>query len=322
MCSSADQYTYYLNNSNATYVAVQDICSVVLAVEEALQQYLLHLMIVPVVVLILITLLGKENEDAKWFVFHTACLNLILGIVWEVSYACQSCDGFYIVLLVTDSSLNLAVFSIFPLAFTKFLYLYFPNVYNRIFYKKYFIAIFLAVFDSIFTVFLFIIYQFSLSICCLVATAVIFLGTLTCAILIFIRLRKLMQMVDSHSKLSTYSDLRRAGFICIFQTCLISLHLVARFYTDLFSVVLVNAIIDDSFYFYMNLYNILYEFQYTIYQLFVIVDTSVTLLVLRSYRNAFRKIFWRAVRVIYQEKVTKTGMNRTQVTFVNNFTTR
>uniref|UniRef100_A0A914DV13 Uncharacterized protein n=1 Tax=Acrobeloides nanus TaxID=290746 RepID=A0A914DV13_9BILA len=63
----------------------QNFCTIITEINDILTKILLHIMHIPVIILIVITLVGKEKEDAKWFVFHTALLNLILGIIWEIS---------------------------------------------------------------------------------------------------------------------------------------------------------------------------------------------------------------------------------------------
>ena len=60
-------------------MTTQNFCDVISEINYVMTKILLHIMHVPVITLIIITLFGKENEDAKWFVFHTAVLNFILG---------------------------------------------------------------------------------------------------------------------------------------------------------------------------------------------------------------------------------------------------
>uniref|UniRef100_A0A914D2N2 Uncharacterized protein n=1 Tax=Acrobeloides nanus TaxID=290746 RepID=A0A914D2N2_9BILA len=43
-------------------------------------------MLIPVLLIVLVTILAKDKEDYKWFVFHTALLNFFLGIISELTY--------------------------------------------------------------------------------------------------------------------------------------------------------------------------------------------------------------------------------------------
>uniref|UniRef100_A0A914CGH5 Uncharacterized protein n=1 Tax=Acrobeloides nanus TaxID=290746 RepID=A0A914CGH5_9BILA len=70
-------------------------------------------------------MIRKDKEDYTWFVFHTALLNLFLGIIIEITYFYDN-EEFYTWI---DFAINQAVNSIFPLAFTRFFYLYFPYIY-------------------------------------------------------------------------------------------------------------------------------------------------------------------------------------------------
>ena len=69
-----------LGDRNISY----DICDFLNVYEPLVSSFLLHFMFIPLVAVIIFTLLDKENEDAKWFVFNTAILNLFLGILWEM----------------------------------------------------------------------------------------------------------------------------------------------------------------------------------------------------------------------------------------------
>uniref|UniRef100_A0A914CUF1 Uncharacterized protein n=1 Tax=Acrobeloides nanus TaxID=290746 RepID=A0A914CUF1_9BILA len=87
----------------------------------------------------------------------------------------------------------------------------------------------------------------------------------------------MMRMIDKDSKtqLSTFSDLRRAAFVCIFQACLISFHFVIAFYTSFYVAYIYYWINDNTSQFYYDLYTVLDVLKYTIYQAFVIIDTTV-----------------------------------------------
>ena len=125
----------------------------------------------------------------------------------------------------------------------------------------------------------------------LICNLCLLIGTIFCSILIFLNIRKMMKMVDSNSIYNTYNDLRRAAFVCIFQACLISLDLLVTAYLILYSDIIHYLIVPSSRLFFSDLGTILAKWRYSLFQIFVIIDTSVTLSVLRSYRNVLKKIF-------------------------------
>uniref|UniRef100_A0A914CF53 Uncharacterized protein n=1 Tax=Acrobeloides nanus TaxID=290746 RepID=A0A914CF53_9BILA len=70
---------------------------------------------------------------------------------------------------------------------------------------------------------------------------------------------------------------------------------------------------------------VLMELRYPIYQLFIIIDTSVTLFVLRSYRNALRKcgsFLFDFAKMVVTGKKPQSKSTITFVKSVNNLTTR
>jgi hypothetical protein len=243
---------------------------------------------IPVIILIVITLFGKDsNDDSKWFVFHTAILNLILGIIWEILYLFPYMESELTITLLIFS-LNLAVNSTFPLAFTRFFYLYYQNLYEKIFNRKMLFPI-LVGYD------LFMLVLFSLDFLdgdhlrMLFIDFFLLCGNIICSTCVFLKIRNMMKLVDSNSRLSTFSDLRKAAFVCTFQSCTISLHLATTFFVSLFQIYLrFDRRIFDSLF---GLYMILAPAQFPLYQLFVIIDTLITLLVLRSYRSALVKVY-------------------------------
>src|SRR5262249_12914892 len=115
---------------------IADICDIVIDIEPTIHSILLHLIHIPVVILIILTLFGKDNEDVVWFVFHTAILNLILGISWEIYdyVADENIQNYFI--YIWSFFMDFAMNSVLPLAFSRFFYLYFQNQYEKLFTKK------------------------------------------------------------------------------------------------------------------------------------------------------------------------------------------
>ena len=67
MCSiSWNESDYFQNDTQMTTAYKTDFCTTILEIDAILTIYLLHIMHIPVLTLIIITLFGKENEDAKF----------------------------------------------------------------------------------------------------------------------------------------------------------------------------------------------------------------------------------------------------------------
>lgn len=113
-----------------------DICDAIVNIEPTLHSNLLHLIHIPVIILIILTLFGKNNEDVKWFVFHTAILNLTLGISYELSDFISNMNIQIYFIYGMSISMDLAMNSVLPLTFTRFFYLYFQTQYEKLFIKK------------------------------------------------------------------------------------------------------------------------------------------------------------------------------------------
>lgn len=281
-----------LTSTDSEFEESVSLCEIISNIDSYISFYLLHIMHIPVIILIFITIFGKEDEDAKWFVFHTAVLNLILGIIWEITIFFTNFGDDSFIKIIQLFSLNLAAVSIFPLAFTRFFLLYFPQRYEKIFTKKTLIPWLLGYDLAMIGVFT-IDNSFDSSIILPIFCLIILFITICCSVLIFMQIKKMMNLVGHESRFDTFNDLRKAAFICIFQTCIISLFLITTFYLHLYSNVIDPLIDEESMSMTMwDIFIILTELQYSIYQLFAIIDTLVTLLVLRSYRNALKKVYF------------------------------
>lgn len=267
-----------------------DFCDAIFDIYPTLTSVLLHIMHIPVTILILLTLIGKENEDAKWFVFHTAILNLIVGIMWELLYS-ELIENQFVVDILMGYAQHLSFISIFPLAFTRFFYLYFQDLYEKLFTRKT-LGIWIIGYDLLFI----LLVNFGIDSMILIILSTILIGTFIFTFLIYLKLHQMMKIVGNNSFLNTLSDLRRAAFICIFQSCNITLLLTTVFYSHTYSL---YANYSDLYYNQGHILYILYQssalLSGPLYQLFVIVDTCIVLIALRSYRNAIKRFF----RLIY-----------------------
>jgi hypothetical protein len=196
-----------------------DFCDAIIAIYPTLTSVLLHIMHIPVIILILLTLIGKENEDAKWFVFHTAILNLIVGIIWElIKLYPEFTENQFIFYILMGHAQHLSFISIFPLAFTRFFYLYFQDLYEKLFTRKT-LGIWIIGYDLLFI----LLVNFGIYGMILIIFSIILIGTFVFTFLIYLKLHQMMKIVGNNSFLNTLSDLRRAAFVCIFQTCNITL---------------------------------------------------------------------------------------------------
>uniref|UniRef100_A0A914DWC8 G-protein coupled receptors family 1 profile domain-containing protein n=1 Tax=Acrobeloides nanus TaxID=290746 RepID=A0A914DWC8_9BILA len=285
---------------------LQIFCTVITEINDILTKILLHIMHIPVIILIVITLFGKEKEDAKWFVFHTALLNFILGIIWEISLINTDFEKNPTIIMVMICSIDIAVNSLFPLAFTRFFYLYFPHLYDKIFTKKTLLPWTLAYDATIVGLYSLGVFT-SEYICCVVNFGVIF-GTILCVSLVILKIRNMMKMVEG-SKLNTLSDLRKAALLCIFQASVLSLHASTLLYTQFYTG-FVHPVLEELQHgspldqnplpptlsnippsrTMLFTFLILDNWRYTLYQLYVIIDTFMTLFVLRSYRHTLKHV--------------------------------
>lgn len=312
--------------SNLGYsMSPKNFCNAIQDINKLVTQYLLHIMHIPVIILIVITIFGKEAEDAKWFVFHTAILNFILGVVWELTYFVPTCMKNNLIRSIMFYCLNLATNSIFPLAFTRFLYLYFSHFYEKIFTKKTLIPWIFFYDVVVLGVYLAEILIFQTMFICLAMSVIMTFGTVTCSSLVFIKIRKMMNMVKD-SKHGIKGDLRRAAIVCLTQGCIISLYLFATLYKKIYlsfigtqflqnqqmsdphptgpppsydsqstgsgSPLMMNNTLSymPSSIILLFAYIFIEDWSYTIYQFFIIIDTLITLLVLRTYRHALLKV--------------------------------
>src|SRR3569623_685048 len=91
-----------------------DICDFLQNMEPTFTLILLQTIFIPVILIIVITLVNKDQEDIQWFIFNTSVLYLILGVSWDILI-------FYPENILFNHTVyqifkDLAQFSIFPLA--------------------------------------------------------------------------------------------------------------------------------------------------------------------------------------------------------------
>lgn len=266
-----------------------NLCNKMVEIENSSSLYLLHFMLIFEVVLIFLTLISRTREEAKWFIFHIAMLNLILAVIWEVIYFFPEFSESPILLKPLFFLVFLSKNSIFPLAFTRLLFLYRRKLYKKMFTVKK-LAMWLLGYDC------FMLFLFYLgspenrgAFFTVILNLFLLFSTILCSIFIFIKVNKMMKFVEISLQLCTYNDLRRATFICLFQTFLNSIHMVSNLYTYLF----VSRLKNDQYLFdklYVS-YIILASLNFPIFQLFMILDSLMSMFVLRSYRQILGNIY-------------------------------
>ena len=137
-----------------------------------------------------------------------------------------------------------------------------PIFMPKFFLKKQFSSFFI-IYDLIMLSLFYIDLFISSSLLGLFGVSIMLVSTVFCSSAIFLKIRKMMNLIENNHKLSTYHDLRRAAFICIFQTCLISLHLFATFYTTLYATLLMPMIPEASALFFFDFYMISDQIKYS-----------------------------------------------------------
>lgn len=271
---------------NASSTQPRDLCDLVFEFRSTTLFALWQAMLFPILILMAITFLRrKDKNDAKWFVFHIAILNLIVIILWELVYIFPHINMSPVMWFLLSLSEDLAQNSIFPLAITRFLIMYFQGFYNKFFTKKT-LLFWMLLYDFVLSS-LFSIYYFSASktLFMLIIYLIILLGSFLCTILVFIKINNMRKLAKSSSDFPL-SDINRAAFICIFQATINLLLLSSVFFTRIYSLFFWPQGISDEGNISYSIYMILYISNLTLYQFSVILYTVTTLLILKSYRNS------------------------------------
>lgn len=274
-----------LCNPNGT-----DLCDFIGALEPTLIFVLLHIMYIPIILIILISIFGKENEDdTTWFVLNNAIINLIVCIVSEFINLIPIGSFTKIFYDISGASVELSMCSIFPLAFTRFLYLYFRDFYER-FLKKKILVLCILGYDLFLIIILSFVIHFQIYLALFTVFIISLAGTFIFSFLIFLKIRQMMKLVGHNSQHNTLNNLRRAAFVCLIQASLASFYFAMNFYIFFYEF-LYSDIERLPYGFLYSLYIIFFILKYDIYHLVAIIDTFIILFMLTSYRNGFKKIY-------------------------------
>lgn len=281
-------------NRNITF----DICDFLSSIRADLILILLQIMFVPVLTSIILTLLNKNHDDVKWFILNTSILNLIVGIAWELDIFIQEFS--MIILLTQNIGKEIAQYSIFLLAFSRVFILHNPDLYKKVFSKTT-RFLFILGYDVILTVLSYLCYTKEWSwkiIICL--NAFMLVGTFGCSISILIQIRSMLKLFEHNSQLNTFKDLRRAAFVCLCQVCTYAIYTFFFIYLRLYNAgILPISYFDDNKYAFLHvLLSIIADILEPIYLLFMILDSFIPMILLRSYRKTIRKVWKKSYRAI------------------------
>ncbi|KAI1708407.1 hypothetical protein Ddc_14375 [Ditylenchus destructor] len=191
--------------------------------------YLVHIMFVPQVCIICLTLLDRHRDDIKWFLLNTAVINIATGVSMEI----KRFPGSFLN-IVNIIGMDLSRYSIFFSALTRILILHWPNSYKKATNgKRLFVWIIgcdavliclsyftnptifatnsniITVSDDVIT----FMAKFSA-----IVLLLVLLGTFSCSLLVLIEIRKMQKMGAQGGRSETLQDLKRAAFICLFQS--------------------------------------------------------------------------------------------------------
>lgn len=274
----------YLTSSDA------NLCENSVLIERYLSQISCCIMLVISLVLIFITFFNKTTEDYKYFILHMGFMNLAYGIIYEFFLLLRDTEQVFLMNTITFYSFNIAVSSTFPLGFTRFLISYFPDFYAKIFTKK-LIFVWLFVYDLFVTILMFFADFYKIPLLIFGTIFIFMFAIYFCSFLVLLKIRLMMKMVESTMvpNSSTLSDLKRASFVCLFQVFLLTIHLMGLFFSQLFAEILSEY--ENTFRTFVGAYLRIVPFHTTIYNFIVLMDTLVTLFVLRSYRSLLMEMF-------------------------------
>ncbi|KAI1692383.1 hypothetical protein DdX_21286 [Ditylenchus destructor] len=122
---------------NKIHKDVYDFCDFVETVNTVSTPYLLHLLFLPALIIMFLTVIDRCSEDAKWFMFNTAVINVVTGITWEMKRIPRSFGKWNSTIsLVCSIGKDVSQSSIFLLAVTRVFFLYCPAVYKKAFARK------------------------------------------------------------------------------------------------------------------------------------------------------------------------------------------
>lgn len=244
---------------------------------------------------------------------HAAVLNLLMGICYHIGLSIMN----PVIVMLRSLFITLSKTSVFPLAFTRFFYLYYESKYDKFFSKKK-LFLWLVLYDFIMIGGISIDLLRNAPIDFPYSTSIIYTLTLVksivCSTLIFLKLRKMTKLLISNTKLEILKDLRRATYIVVFQSAYILLQLMMILYSNIYvHIELTSNNYYTTYTFRKILYAVVTMALNSSYFIFVIVDTLITLFILESFKRDLKRIIWKVLMSLFMEPKKKSAKVSTLV---------
>lgn len=266
-----------------------------------------HIIIVLAIVIIIIIMIEKEMSDIKWFIFHCLILNLSVELFSDLYLIFPVLEKIYAIRLVKAYLQSLSCVSIFPLACSRLVFLYFPNFYEKFVTRK--TLIFWILSYNLVVIGLILLsnvihplYHYSI---------VLIMLTFIFSFFIFFKIYQMMKMLGPNSRVNTLEDLHRAAIICLVQAGTFSIYLIVNLYIHYYQSV-GGA---EKYGLFWTLYLTFYKINDVFYKFFVVIDICMTLFILKTYRNAlirgYKKVVGNVKFILTLQKRTSasTPMN-------------
>uniref|UniRef100_A0A914E6L8 Uncharacterized protein n=1 Tax=Acrobeloides nanus TaxID=290746 RepID=A0A914E6L8_9BILA len=248
-----------------------------------------YLMVFLSLLLILIIISGQIKEDYKYFILNTITLNLLYGaymIIYTVFFSAKYELNFgnpftqFFVLYTSD----LAIFSCLPIAVNRFSNMYFRSLYTRFVNTKKIIC-FIIFYDVFMVLVDYLTFHFYLSIVYFGLICFVIVSAVTFSLLTFAKIIRDSKLLSSNSK--TYSDAKRAALYCLLQALVVSINPLASG----FNIIYPRIQNQQFFYTFFNLHIAISTMTDLILPVAMIMDYSLILFVLKTYRRVIGKFF-------------------------------
>lgn len=299
---------YKPGEPNQTY----DFCDYLEGVVNYATLPLWIIMLVPILCVIFVTMVKRnEAEDAHWFIFHCAIMDLIVNVSRILLWIFPDLHN-TIVQAIMIFGIDIASNSILLLAFTRFFTLYFPHFYRKV-VKKTTLIYWMIGFDVLIGFGLEILDLNSKSIALKIFYVLIMSSLFLFVILVFIKIVSMRKLAKSSSERSSLRRLNHAAFLCLFQAFVHLFFLCSIFYNNFFELYFISSSPPGTTLF--TIHMLLLICFTPNYQFSVILDNIATLLIVKSYRTCLLKSFKNMIHGKWKVSSTSeaVGVNGTTV---------
>jgi hypothetical protein len=275
-----------LTDSIAFFVDLDDyiqFCTSMVAARNVLTSIFENTSLGLLIILILVSIFGHIKENYKWFVIHAALCNCVIIIYIDaISFTSPLFQSSYTKSLINTVLNNLSKLSTLPLIFNRFCFLYFPKSYDKLF-SPHGVVIFTLGFDILIT---------ALSIALKIISNLIFIrifGTFFVVLIVLLSVltyAKIYRMRKLATNDSSIKSIKRASLVCYFQA-----FLYFSYYLWSFSSYFLNTIFSSPTstpLFWAKISLIINRFEWVVYEIAIVADSVMLLIVLKSYRQAIR----------------------------------